>query len=113
MEIGCLKDELGIPAYSGYEFCPGVHAEENTVVNAARHGASVLEGTLYLSGQNYRDGSSAEARPCDRCKRILINAGIKKVVLRKRDGGMTHIDVVDWIKEDTEKYVKEIRLKHK
>lgn len=107
-EVGCLKDELGIPAYSGYEFCPGVHAEENAVVNAARHGASVLGGTLYLSGRTYTDGSLAEARPCDRCKRILINSGIKKVVSRKRDGSIARVDVANWVKEETEKYLKEI-----
>lgn len=107
-EVGCLKDELNLPHYSGYDFCPGVHAEENCVINAARHGASVLGGTLYLFGLNYKDGSPTEAKPCDRCKRALINAGIKEVVLRKSDGSIARSNVVDWVKEDSEKYVRKI-----
>lgn len=107
LEVGCIKDELNLPHYSGYELCPAVHAEENCVVNAARHGASVLGGTLYLYGTN-PDGSIAEARPCDRCKRILINAGIQRVVIKKQDGKIEKIDVSDWVREDTELYKKRL-----
>jgi len=108
MEVGCLKDEMNVPHYTGYEWCIGVHAEENAVVNAARHGASVLGGTLYLYGQNYRDGSLVEGRPCDRCKRILINAGIKRVVTKRADSTIVKWDVEDWIREDTENYKRKL-----
>jgi len=55
--------------------CPAVHAEENAVINAARNGSSVLNGTLYLyTGKN--------VSPCYRCKRLLINAGIKRIVYK-------------------------------
>lgn len=108
LAIGCLKDELNLPSYSAYDFCPGVHAEENAVINAARHGASVMGGTLYIFGRNYRDGSLTEARPCDRCKRAIINAGIKEVVIRKSDGGLAKIDVANWVGEDTERYLKKM-----
>jgi cytidyltransferase-like protein len=108
MEVGCLKDEMNVPHYTGYEWCIGVHAEENAVVNAARHGASVLGGTLYLYGQNYKDGSLVEGRPCDRCKRILINAGIKRVVTKRADGSLVKWDVEDWVREDTENYKKRL-----
>ena len=108
LAIGCLKDELDLPSYSAYDFCPGVHAEENAVINAARHGASVMGGTLYIFGRNYKDGSLTEAKPCDRCKRAIINAGIKEVVIRKSDGGLAKIDVADWVGEDTERYLKKM-----
>jgi dCMP deaminase len=109
MEVGCLKDELDLPHYSGYDYCPGVHAEENCIINAARHGASVLGGTLYLYGQNFGDSSPIEGRPCDRCKRAIINAGIKEVVTKKSDGSVAKTDVAEWVKEDTEQYMKRLR----
>jgi len=108
MEVGCLKDELDLPHYSGYDYCPGVHAEENCIINAARHGASVLGGTLYLYGQNFGDSSPIEGKPCDRCKRAIINAGIKEVVTKKSDGSVAKTDVAEWVKEDTEQYMKRL-----
>jgi len=109
MEVGCLKDELNLPHYSGYDYCDGVHAEENCIINAARHGASVLGGTLYLYGQNFGDSSPIEGKPCDRCKRAIINAGIKEVVTKKSDGGIVKTDVGDWVKEDTKKYLDKLK----
>jgi pantetheine-phosphate adenylyltransferase len=108
MEVGCLKDEMNVPHYTGYEWCIGVHSEENAIANAARHGASVLGGTLYLYGQNYKDGSLVEGKPCDRCKRILINAGIKRVVTKRADGTIVKWDVEDWVREDTENYKRRL-----
>jgi dCMP deaminase len=109
MEVGCLKDELGLPHYSGYDYCPGVHAEENCVYNAARHGASVLGGTLYLYGQNFGDSSPIEGKPCDRCKRALINSGIKEVVTKRSDGSIVRTSVADWVEEDTKQYLERLR----
>ena len=105
MEVGCLKNELDLPHYSGYDYCPGVHAEENCVYNAARHGAIVLGGTLYLYGQNFGDSLPIEGKPCDRCKRALINAGIKEVVTKRSDGGIVKTNVADWVEEDTKQYL--------
>jgi dCMP deaminase len=109
MEVGCLKDELDLPHYSGYDYCDGVHAEENCIINAARHGASVLGGTLYIYGQNFGDSSPIEGKPCDRCKRAIINAGIKEVATKKSDGSVAKTDVAEWVKEDTERYMKRLK----
>jgi len=109
MEVGCLKDELDLPHYSGYDYCDGVHAEENCIINAARHGASVLGGTLYIYGQNFGDSSPIEGKPCDRCKRAIINAGIKEVVTKKSDGGIVKTNVTDWAKEDTKQYLEKLK----
>jgi len=104
-EVGCIKDELDLPHYSSYDECPGVHAEENAILNAARHGANVLGGILYVLGQN-SDGSLTEAKPCNRCKRVIINAGIKEVVIKKSDGSIAKIDVSEWASEDTKRYLE-------
>jgi len=108
LEVGCIKDKLNLPHGSHYEDCPAVHAEENAVVNAARSGASVFGGTLYITGVD-KDGKFVEAMPCDRCKRILINAGIEKVVIRKSDGSIKYIQVSDWILEDSNSYLKKLK----
>lgn len=108
LQVGCLKDELDVPPYEGYDYCPGVHAEENSIINAARQGTSVLGGRLYLYGQKFDTGEVFEGRPCDRCKRTIINAGIKEVVTKRPDGTILKKDVSDWISEDTENYLKEL-----
>lgn len=105
----CLKDKVGAPSGSGYDYCQAVHAEENTIINAARNGTSVLGGTMYIYGENYEDGSIAEAKPCDRCRRAIINAGIVSVVTRKPDGSIGGHDVDDWVREDTKYYGERLR----
>lgn len=108
-EIGCLKDEMNMPHGSGYDYCIGVHAEENAIINAARTGADIFEGILYLFGQDFKDKSIKESKPCDRCKRAIINAGIKYVVIKKSDGGIERINVLDWIKDDSWNYMKRLQ----
>jgi len=108
-EAGCLKDELNLPHYSGYDWCPGVHAEENSIINAARHGTSVLGGTLYLYGQEFGNGTHIEGKPCNRCKRAIINAGIKEVVTMGTDGRIIRFKVSNWVKEDTKNYLVKLK----
>ncbi len=107
-EVGCLKEEKNLPHYGKYDFCTAVHAEENSVINAARHGASVMGGTLYLYGQEYESEKIFEGKPCDRCKRTLINAGIEKVVTKDEDGNIIEKEVKDWVSEDTENYLERL-----
>ena len=106
--LGCLKDKMNLPHYSGYDWCPAVHAEENAVVNAARNGSSVLGGTLYIVGMT-PEGQLTESVPCKRCRRIIINAGIKKVVTVNKDGKMIEYDPAKWAKEDSEWYEKNMK----
>ncbi|NLU49075.1 MAG: cytidine deaminase [Syntrophomonadaceae bacterium] len=71
LDAGCLREEKGIPSGYRYELCRGVHAEQNAVINAARYGVSTLDSVLYCTNQ-----------PCVLCARMLINAGVKKIVHR-------------------------------
>lgn len=105
-EVGCLKDIMNLPSYTGYDYCPAVHAEENALLNAARQGSSVIGGVLYLYGEKVDGNITEEGRPCDRCKRALINAGIKEVVTLKPDGSVKIYRVSDWAKEDAENYLR-------
>ena len=107
-ELGCLKDKMKAPHYSGYEWCPAVHAEENAIVNAARNGARVMGGTLYIVGVK-PDGTLTESIPCRRCRRIIINAGIEKVVTVNEKGEIIVYDPKEWVKEDTKWYEEHMK----
>jgi len=107
-EVGCLKDELNAPEWGAYDLCLAVHAEENAIINAARHGASVIGGTLYLHGEKFDGSGLIDIRPCDRCKRAIINAGIVRVVMRKADGSIESVDVSKWIKDEIQDYMKKL-----
>lgn len=108
LEVGCIKDLLNLPHGRAYDECISVHAEENAIINAARNGSSTVGGTLYIAGIN-PDGTLTEAIPCDRCKRAIINAGIEKVVILTKDGKAKEILVSEWVKEDTENYLKKLK----
>jgi len=68
-EVGCLRQQLKVPSGQKHELCRGIHAEQNAVVQAAVHGVSIDGATLYCTHQ-----------PCVVCTKILINAGVKRIV---------------------------------
>lgn len=70
-EVGCLREKLNIPSGERHELCRAIHAEQNAIVQAAYSGTSVKDGTLYVTNQ-----------PCVLCAKMVINAGIKKIVFR-------------------------------
>ena len=71
LDIGCLRQEMNIPSGQRHELCRAIHAEQNAIVQAAYSGASVKDGTLYVTHQ-----------PCVLCAKMVINAGIKKVIFK-------------------------------
>ena len=71
LELGCLREEMKIPSGHRYELCRGVHAEQNAIINAAFYGISTQDSVIYCTNQ-----------PCLICARMIINAGIIKVVHR-------------------------------
>lgn len=105
LEAGCLKDKKNLPHYCGYDDCIGVHAEENAIVNAARNGSAVLGGVLFLYGHDSGTRNISDLRPCDRCKRIIINSGIEKVYTMKPGSTIEETDVRNWVREESESYV--------
>ncbi len=107
-ELGCLKDRVKAPHYAGYDWCPAVHAEENAVVNAARNGSKVLGGVLYIVGRT-PDGKLTESVPCKRCRRIIINAGISRVVTVNEQGKIIEYDPKEWIEEDSRWYLENMQ----
>ena len=76
--------------------CRSVHAEENAIISAAR--GEMIGAVLYLVGQDARTGEIDEtAMPCAHCKRLIINAGIARIVVRRAEGRFAAVDVRDWV----------------
>jgi len=95
----CMREKLNVPRGERYELCRSVHAEQNAIISADRK--SMINSTLYLVGKNYKDNTYVEnARPCALCKRMIINAGIKEVIIRDTKDKYTKIEVEDFIKND-------------
>ena len=70
-ETGCLREQLNVPSGERHELCRGLHAEQNAIIQAAKHGVNISGGTLYCS--NF---------PCVICAKMLINAGIRRVIFQ-------------------------------
>ena len=95
----CLREKLEVPRGERYELCRSVHAEQNVNISAERN--DMLGSTLYLVGKNLSDGEYvANARPCALCKRMIINAGIKDIVIRNTKTEYEIINVNEFIEND-------------
>ncbi len=71
-ETGCLRDQLNVPSGKMHELCRGLHAEQNAIIQAARLGGGIEGATLYCT-----------TMPCIICTKMIINAGIKRVVVKE------------------------------
>ncbi len=92
----CTRESLNIPSGERYELCRSVHAEANAIISAARK--TMIGGTLYLAGRDSKTNEIlSDATPCSMCRRLIINAGIKKVVCRTGADTYTETDVRDWV----------------
>jgi dCMP deaminase len=69
LELGCLRDAAGIPSGTRHEICRAIHAEQNTIIQAALHGVSIEGATIYCTHS-----------PCILCAKMLVNARIKRFV---------------------------------
>jgi len=85
LELGCLRDELGIPSGTRHEICRGIHAEQNVIIQASLHGVSLEGATVYCTHT-----------PCILCAKMLVNARIKRYVTF---GKYADDDFIDLFKE--------------
>ena len=96
----------GAPRGERYELCRSVHAEANAIISAARR--DMVGGTLYLVGRNAQTGELLhDATSCAMCRRLVINAGLSKVVIRNTETEYSVVDVQDWV--DLEDDVPDLR----
>ncbi len=67
--VGCLRERLKVPSGERHELCRGLHAEQNAIIQAAKHGTNIDGATLYCT-----------TMPCIICTKMIINAGITRVI---------------------------------
>ena len=95
----CIRQKMGIPRGERYEFCRSVHAEANAIIHASRE--QMLGATLYLVGREASTGELIpDANSCTMCKRMIINAGIAQVIIRRDMDTYDIIDVQQWVDHD-------------
>ena len=95
----CMRDKLNIPRGERYEMCRSVHSEANAIINASRE--QMLGSTLYMACTDPMTGELVPGtNNCMMCKRMIINAGIEKVVIRDTKTEYRTILVNDWLEND-------------
>lgn len=95
----CAREKLNIPRGERYEMCRSVHAEANAIISASRR--DMIGSTLYIACIDPATGALiADTNSCAMCKRMIINAGIAKVVVRDTKESYRAILVEDWIEND-------------
>ena len=101
LDLGCCtREALNIPSGERYELCRSVHAEANAIISAARR--EVLGATLYMVCKEPKTGELIpNSTSCSMCRRLIINAGIERVVIRDTPTQYRVVDVVrDWVEQD-------------
>ena len=95
----CTREALNIPSGERYELCRSVHAEANAIISAARR--ETLGATLYMACVEPDTGALIPgSTSCSMCRRLVINAGLKEVVIRRTATAFDVVDVADWVAED-------------
>ena len=95
----CVRERKNVPRGQRYELCRSVHAEANAIISAAR--SECIGGTIYLVCRDAVTGELLERQePCSVCRRMIINAGLSKMVVRDSDGRYQIFSVQDWVFHD-------------
>lgn len=99
-EIGtCVRERNNVPRGTHYELCRSVHSEMNAIIQASPE--ELKDATLYLVGIEYNSGDYVkDANCCAMCKRVIINAGIKNVIIRTETDHYKTINVKEWVDSD-------------
>lgn len=95
----CFREENNIPKGERYELCRSVHAEANAIINASRE--DMIGSTLYLACHDAKTNElDGNVKPCSMCKRMIINAGIERVIVRLTPTDFGVYIVEDWVTGD-------------
>jgi len=81
---GCLREQLKVPSGERHELCRGLHAEQNAIIQAARHGVNIEDSVLYCTNS-----------PCIICTKMLINAGIREVIYLEGYADQLSMEMLD------------------
>ncbi len=100
IDIGfCMRERLNIPRGQMYEKCRSVHSEANACLSASRK--YMMGSSLYLVGREKKSEQIVtNADCCAMCKKLIINSGIEKVIIRDNENDYRVIEVKDWVYHD-------------
>lgn len=107
----CARTELNISVGERYELCRSVHAEMNAIINAARSGVAIVDSKMYLYVENVKDNKVMVGKPCKLCRRMIVNAGIKEVVVISENNKLRRYAASYWVKESKKDPFKELKEK--
>ncbi len=91
----CYREEFHIPPGERYEMCRSVHAEQNAIIHAGRE--RTLGATLYLSGTDAKTNELCGIEPCLLCTKMIINAGLERIVVHKSAGSFAEFTLPQMI----------------
>ena len=96
----CAREALNVPSGERYELCRSVHAEANAIISAARR--EMLGATLYMACRDAKNGELvAHSTSCSMCRRMMINAGIARLVVRDTPTEYRVVDIQkEWVDQD-------------
>ena len=95
----CLREKMQIPRGERYELCRSVHAEANAIIAASRE--EMIGADMYLACIDPQTGAIIPGTTsCQMCKRMLINAGISRIIVRETETEYSIYDVSDWVTND-------------
>lgn len=95
----CRREQLKIPRGTQYELCRSVHSEANAIISASRR--DMIGATIFLVGRDVKSGEFVEnANSCIMCRRLIINSGIDRVIIRDTKDNYRIIEVKDWTYND-------------
>ena len=95
----CSREAMQVPRGERYELCRSVHAEANAIISAQRR--DMVGASIYLVGRDARSGELLhDATSCPMCRRMIINAGLDEVVIRRTETEFDIVPVQTWIDED-------------
>ena len=96
----CTREAMNIPSGQRYELCRSVHAEANCIISAARR--DTLGATIYMVCVNPSTGRLIpDSSSCSMCRRLIINAGIQRIIIRDTATDYRVVDVQkEWVEED-------------
>ena len=80
----CLRQQLGVPSGQRHELCRALHAEQNAIIQAASMGHAIEGGTIYITHQ-----------PCVICAKMIVNAGIKRIVVKEGYPDELAVEILD------------------
>ncbi len=81
---GCLREEMKVPSGERHELCRALHAEQNAIIQAATLGQSIEDSSIYITNQ-----------PCSICAKMIINAGINRIIVREGYPDKLAVDILD------------------